>query len=580
MPLQFEPGFYTKIRIDDEGKLQDALQLESQDLPKHQHSVSDIDQPQLKSLIGDILSTFFANNADCAVKFTYNRSTQTVTADVDIDEVSIVKNEYGQLKSESSGSGGGAGNCANHTHTSDQIEDFEEAVKKLFDKYKSNISIDISKYVDNVTIKVNQYGQLVAVRSALEKHTHYLRDIIDYTAPPPAATQAMKDLGEDVEYNLGVIDFSKLNIGYSILALSQYIKDVVDKKIKDLSDRVNSISWDADNPRNAILSIKESLQTTAYDTQDNIYRKIYYRDLKLMLDFVPYQSGKIILFEDNKEVASADIEKLQQVNDTENVFTVSRLYQKNSFVARVLVIDVSQFITKEKYYSFHVQFKETGKINDSSNKIYFWATPNQKVDFTFIDTTPKHTILEKEFYDYPAQYKYKIQLADNSKFFRFVPFKGVKEGISPHKNYKLELPNLFSSSQVQIQFDLEEEISNCWLFKHGVNCFSGAIINNVLTPKTNQTCRAIFEIPGSELHNSLRIRNLQDLKQLAYLQKGSAILEKGFEADESRGGFISPNILSFGNQYTSNKDPIQLCIDTSNEINLAQVEVSSFEIQI
>ena len=86
MSLIFEPGYYTKIRVDDEGKIVDVGDLEPEDLPQHTHSVDDIDGESLKQKIADILATFFANNGSTTVKFVYDKKTKTISADVDIDE--------------------------------------------------------------------------------------------------------------------------------------------------------------------------------------------------------------------------------------------------------------------------------------------------------------------------------------------------------------------------------------------------------------------------------------------------------------------------------------------------------------
>lgn len=381
MSLIFSPGYYTKIRLDDEGKIQDASQIDQTDLPKHSHSASDIDDVSLENKITQILSTFFVNNTNNAVNFTFDSNTKTISADINIDDVTISKNEYGELfvtnnrfapgcnsqssdsdldidwpypnyssNSDSSSSNdsnntstiniedlldkintnlrtfrnkipkivknsladlfvnnidsavifnwddntktysadlrydeftinkneygqlyaafGGSYkpgssssqsssssentypnfpinvdklNCANHSHKAAQIEDFEDAVKDIFDEYSKNLNIDLENLIDGVTIKINEYGQLVAVKTATEKHKHILADITDYNPPVPAVKQMMSELDDDASLEDGIVDFSKLNVGYSILALSKCLQDVVEN-IKDLSKKLDNVT--------------------------------------------------------------------------------------------------------------------------------------------------------------------------------------------------------------------------------------------------------------------------------------------------------------------------------------------------
>ena len=50
--LIFTPGFYTKVRLDDEGHIVEAENLEKEDLPLHQHSVNEINKTELKDVDG------------------------------------------------------------------------------------------------------------------------------------------------------------------------------------------------------------------------------------------------------------------------------------------------------------------------------------------------------------------------------------------------------------------------------------------------------------------------------------------------------------------------------------------------
>ena len=660
MSLIFEPGYYTKIRVDDEGKIVDVGDLEPEDLPQHTHSVDDIDGESLKQKIADILATFFANNGSTTVKFVYDKKTKTISADVDIDEETIYKNEFGQLASAGGGEGGGGsgsdvdfseeieehlkdfnktlpdkikqaiatmfannpqsavifdwdkstntfsadvrydgislikdengdliatgatpgegggGNCASHTHVAAQIEDFEEAVKALFDGYSKNINIDIRKYVDGNTIKVNEYGQLVSVRSALEKHTHLLKDIIDYKAPDPAATQPMTDLGEDVILNDGLIDFSKLNIGYSILAIDRYIANVVNPTITQLNRKIDIVSSSVDNPGLAVLSLYKSvIRNNLYDRDSKFIREVCYApSVYLTLDYIPYSEGIIKLVINGIVVASANIEKLAYENDIANVFKVERVYIKNSYVARVLKIDAHDFLKRENVYDIQVKF-ERGSYHDFTNIVTIASTPYQEIPISFQDVSETHEILGKKYYNYPKQLKYALSL-ENYLDHRFINtsagfVNGVLTGISAKTFDTISIPNLFVNTNVTLNFELEEEHTDCLLAKYVDQLQSGGIVNNKLVSLDAKGCKAVFALPGSERFNTLKlIGNLPE--EFISITKGSLKAKATTIADLNTGTYGKiplaqgkDLLLSFLDAYNDGSYKMKLVIETKND---------------
>ena len=135
--LIFTPGFYTKVRLDDEGHIVEAENLEKEDLPLHQHSVNEINKTELKDTIAEILATFFANTNDTSVRFVYDSRTKTVSADVDIDDESITKNEYGQLIAVGGAENSG-GNFTPETDISDISNQLETFRSSTFSKSLSH----------------------------------------------------------------------------------------------------------------------------------------------------------------------------------------------------------------------------------------------------------------------------------------------------------------------------------------------------------------------------------------------------------------------------------------------------------
>lgn len=702
MSLVFTPGYYAKVRIDDEGKIVDVAQLEKEDLPAHTHSISDIDQTSLENKIAEILSTFFANSGDSAVKFFYDKNTKTVTADVNIDDETIVKNEWGQLSSgikitsntttinnessnsnsnsNSSDSGntkksntstntvistgisekdlqdindsitslkesipdtiynilsqtftnsrstaidfdwdknthtisaevnvdgisiskdengdliatgavvgsGENGNCASHTHLSSQIEDFQEAVVNIFNDYSKNINIDLANLIDGTTIKINEYGQLTAVRTALETHTHYLKDIVDYVAPDPAVKQLMSDLGEDVSLNDGVIDFSKLNIGYSILALSEYLKNVVNKNLSNLSKRIDNINVENDNSGLAYLYVSpESTKNLLTDTKDNTLKEVYLSStLYLILDFLPYNEGNILLLKGNDIIDVQDISSLNQVNDEVGRFKVIKKYSKKSFIAKVIQINLSNLITQDSYNEFQIKF-DLGTNIDFSNQVKLYISPTLEVPYIFTDITPKHRINGKYYYDYPVQYTYQISIP-NCKSYRFLNtsagFKdGKLTGISQNSK-TIRLPNLFIDTNIELKFLLEEEHSISNLRNWIKELKNGHIVNDIIVPDNESKNYIVtFEIPNCESFNSLEIYSPDIDIDTLYITKGSLIAKGSTKASLpiNSGRIFNPilkenyYLLSFLNNYDSGLDSIRITIDSSKELNLNQLK--------
>lgn len=657
--LIFTPGFYTKVRVDDEGNIVDVSNLEAIDLPQHSHSISDLDKTELSDAIANVLSTFFANNGDCAVKFTYDRKTKTVSADVDIDEETIQKNEYGQLVSAaSSGSSdtsddvadisnqlqtfrdtipdlvtqtlsqifannqnaavvfewdkntktysadlrydgisiskdengdlvatgavpGDGGDCASHVHTADQIEDLNDFVINIFNEYSKNINVDLTNLVDGVTIKINEYGQLVAVRTALEKHKHLLEDIIDYEAPDPAAEQAMSDLGEDVEYDNGVIDFSKLNIGYSILALSQYLKDVVGARLDSLTKKINNISTAGDNPGVATLSIHpNAISNTLYDKQTENYRKVYYSpSVCLRLDYLPYSEGVVRLLKDGTVIASADIKELEYQDQSSGVFKVENVYKKNAYTARVLKIDIHSFLDREDIYNFQIRFVQPDESTDLTNSITLAVSPIEKLQYEFKDTTARHTLNNTDYYDFGKAKTYEVSVKDFDKV-RFVPYglhKGVIEG-SAEKDFVLHLPNLWFDTELEATFKLLTEHTDCPLASQVTKVQGGAIVNNKITPRG--ACTAYIDIPNSEFANALKITG-NVLAQNLSIKKGDLVASGSKIIDGETGGRLpvvlnstNTTILAFSPEaYDKGLQNIQLTIYTEDTVDLSALKI-------
>ena len=698
--LQFVPGYYAKVRIDDEGNIVDVTDLEASDLPQHKHNLEDlVNDTVLEDRIIQVLSTFFANSGNSAVLFEFDKNTRTISADVNIDGETVIKNEYGQLTaaggtiisnnpivrpsdSGSSDSGsdddsseydkpghgstaviypgsaeleedfrqltekfealeasvpemlyrvmaeafansdatavdfewdpkthtvsaevnvdgisiakdengdliatgsvagsGENGNCASHAHLHDQIEDFDEAVINIFNDYSKNISIDLNKIIDGSTIKINEFGQLIAVRTATEKHTHSIKDIIDFEAQDPAAKQMISALGEDVDLSDGVLDFTNLNIGYSILAINKYLKEVVNKRLDELAKKIEALNVEKDNTVQSELSVaSNAVCNKLIDKRDNLVKDVYYaKSVNLKLNYLPYGEGTIKLLKNGKVEAEGDIAALTAEGKSTGIFSVESCQLKNAFKAKVLSIDVASILTNEDLYTFQIVF-ETEAGTDTSNTIELYSTPYNNLQYAFEDTSAKHIVNGTTYYDYPKQLSYKVEIVDYDKY-RFVPFStgfvnGVLTGLAEGDDTKLDVKNLFGDSNIELKFIYDTEhsaIANDFQ----LSITQGGIVNDCLLPESSTPYTATFDIPFGKGYNALQLDVTDPNFKISFckLQKGSRIADGSQIAETpSDSGVIvldkTSYILTLGDSYDSGKEEMKLVIETNKSLNL------------
>lgn len=656
------PGFYEKFRIDHKGNILDAGHLEAKDLPTHKHTLADLNEDEIQQKVIETLSTIFANSEGCAVIFNWDPVTKTVSADVNIDDESITKNEWGQLigcgggsVSEGSdlnlddilealnpnleklekdiktdisnmfvdddgdavqfefdrqtntfsadvkidnvtivknefgqlcvalGDGGGISpvntGCATHTHTHNDIEDFTDAVKNLFEQWAQAVTIDISNYIDNETIIMNEYGQISSVSNIVANHNHTMSDIVDYVPPDPAARQAMADLGEDVVYDLGVIDFAELNIGYSILALSQYIKDVVLKKINKINELL--AEFELNNGGNGIGSVLKvdpnSISNILYDKTSKVYRHVYYTNaLWLLLDYLPKTSGTMSLLINDTVVDTVNVESFQYTGSTVGGFSVNRTYVKGIGVGKVIRINMANYIQSEGIFNVRIEFTSTEGIKDALPSLTLITSPYKSLPYVIEDVTKNHRIGTNDYYDVPTVYRYRVSIRNYDNY-RFInDTAGFKNGWFEHDyvgDVDISVPNLFEPTNLSLHFNLVPETSKSELYQHVLDVRNSVIVNDVWIPN-NSIAEAIFEIPRSEKYNSIRIWGIDN--DWFTITKGTNTAEARTTAEypDHAGRIYNEadyKLISFLDCYDNGKAKMQLHLKGGQQVNLAQV---------
>lgn len=168
-----DPGYYTKVRLDNQGNIIAGEYLQEEDLPAHTHYLSDItDTDNIVKLIQQVVGEMVVNHDDSSVKLTYDKNTQSISAEVNYDGLTIDQNEFGELQAH----GGDGGGSTNNTVTIPQVEDLTAKLSALESALLSNTIITnedsgleskqleggtiLKVNVDGSSIRVNAYGQL------------------------------------------------------------------------------------------------------------------------------------------------------------------------------------------------------------------------------------------------------------------------------------------------------------------------------------------------------------------------------------------------------------------------------------
>lgn len=293
-----DPGYYTKVRLDNAGNIVDGDSLEYDDLPKElKDKVEQFTDDVLEEKICIVLSTIFQNSVLNPIKFKWDKNTKKLSADIKVDEETIKINSFGELYAEgvssSSSSSDDNSQCAIHQHTSSQIADFESAVQNIINSYSlmNSLKNSLNSLVDGETIILNKNGQLASIATAVQAHSHTMDDISDLNqniANVWASDQVIhKEEGDN--FSDGALDMEGLSIKDILISfnsiLLQYQSDIEELKTTSIGGKsleptepndIDTADFTLSGTVKSVIDITNGNKTTAYkslyiETSDIIY---------------------------------------------------------------------------------------------------------------------------------------------------------------------------------------------------------------------------------------------------------------------------------------------------------------------
>lgn len=579
MGILIDPGYYTKLRLDQNGNIQDADYLAAEDLPDHTHSVDEL-TGDFQAKVISCLQTFFANSKDNAVVFTFDKETGTVSADVRIDGYTITRNEDGELQAEG-GDGSGSSvssECATHTHTTSQIEDFEDAVKEIIGAENSKLSIDdLSDLIDNSTIIINTKGQLSAVGTAVAEHTHYLKDIVDYVAPKAAALQPMSDLGDDVDYS-GAVEIKNLSLGYSIVALNYYVKNVTEARIDNLQKEISKIARTASN-ENAVASFKvdpTSMHNILTEVASGKARDVYYApDLRFILECVPYPYSTIILVVDGEEKDSCGAENVALKGQSEGIFACNSVLKKGETSSAILTI--SNLTLSEGKHTLQLKYDLGDDTYDYSESITVYVTNIEEMEISAIDKNPTHSLMGKTYYDAPYEGLWSLYIK-NIKELTYANFEsgfnsaGLLQIEDDEYDYKI-IENLFYTTKVSFTRSYEEESSSSDIFNNVVSA-TGEIVNDTLSSVNGNEVAVCFRIPRSSRYNTIVLYGLDEDASATLIKGDAEVSSSQAYIEFEQSGKIENDDgveITLKEDYDDGKSNLEVILKTKGSLNFNEI---------
>lgn len=219
------PGFYTKIRLDNAGNIVAASNIEYDDLPKELiNKLKQIEDENLNKLITNQLKDFFVNNTLNPIQFKFDSKTGKISASLKLDEDSINVNEYGQLFSNFSISPGSSADISIFTseiaEIKKKISNLEQNFIKIQPIQGKGIKLTASKGGITFSVDIDENSLSFDSNGKLCVNPDILSDLVNEGGGNNCANhvhnveqiEGIEDLVKDIINNVSIMDTLKSNI--------------------------------------------------------------------------------------------------------------------------------------------------------------------------------------------------------------------------------------------------------------------------------------------------------------------------------------------------------------------------------
>lgn len=484
-----DPGFYTKVRLDNQGNVIAGSYIEAEDLPPHTHYLSDVtDTENIAELIRDVVGEMITNHDDSSVKLEFDSKTKTISAEVNYDGITIQQNEFGELEAIGSNGSGGSGSATSKPSkiTINDVVDLSAKLGALEDALVANTIIAnedsgldaqylpggtvVKVNVDGTSIRVNAYGQLeinpdfivdsngeISSSGGCATHEHTADQITD-----------LKDFVVNIINQYNTINVTDIPIDNSTIVINSNgqlsaisagagtHKHVMDD-ITDLN-KAKADTWASDQPIQGSIKVDYSkgiVDLTNFTIGYSIEKiSEIIADMSSRIEYTESMVGKVVPVEpafansgyltveyiDAKEVYRVDDDS-RTIAGRDAIITSSPIYPYNKGVVEVYIDDVKKDSIPLASYM---------KIGTTSGRIKVVDIPDSYPDAASFQGFYKSIVLS---YDLPENLKeglhvvtFKHVIDDNEYIMRPANVNIYNE-ITPRLNF-VNLNNLTSNAYV------------------------------------------------------------------------------------------------------------------------------------